>query len=463
MKSDISKKILIRVLIIAFFLSITSTPARAINMKVGDVEQLSLGYVQRLQGCEWTISRPNDVVFTSTPTSYSTDVFVKAIKAFPTTSPCIVQCKYYYLEQDPVTGKFTYSRSGFKDWEIYVTESGSGGSNPGGGNSSLKLAVIEADIRVDEWVTIDALTSSTDNLSWSLSNTACAYFVKKTNTQIKVRGVCPGTTNVTCKDSKGNKATCKIIVSAKDPKEYSVGDYIYSEVEGKYGNKYLFRYLITDTEDPQCMLHGMGDIITPETSFKGDFITPYDIQGFKVVGISESAFRKCKGLESIIITDNIKEIKNSVFEECYNLTNAEIMEGVEIIGKYCFTNCNNLINLTIPSSVKSIGSWLLFCVRDINVKCYINPPINVPDLQVPEKSTLYVPYGSKALYEQTPGWNDFTNIVEMENMGGIDDLYVDPVDNKEIYTVSGMKLDGFTLDNLPKGIYIIGGKKVMVH
>lgn len=462
MKSFISYNIII-IATVAILSLLHSTPAQAINMKVGDVEHLSLGYIPRLQGCEWTISRPNDVNFTSTPTSYSSDIFVKAINAFPTSSPCIVQCKYYYLEQDPVSGKFIYSRSGFKDWEIYVTENGGGGNNPGGGSSSLKLAVIEADISIDEWVTIDALSSSSDNLSWSLSNTACAYFVKKTNTQIKVRGVCPGTTDVVCKDSRGNKATCKIIISAKASEDYSVGDYIYSEVEGKYGKKYLFRYQVTNIEDPQCILHGMGIIDVPETSFKGDFITPFDIQGFKVVGIREYAFRKCKGLESIVISDNIKEIGNTVFEECDNLINVEILEGVEIIGAYCFTNCGGLKNLSIPSSIQSIGSWILYGVRNINVKCYLNPPINVPNLSVPKNATLYVPYGSKTLYEQASGWKEFANIIEMEDMGGINDVYVDSNPNKEIYTIDGVKLVGYTFENLPKGIYIIGGEKIIIH
>ena len=324
MKSVVINHRILLVFIVVAISLFNSTIALAINMKVGDVEHLSLGYIPRLQGCEWTISRSNDVVFTSTPTSYSSDVFVKAVRAFPTTSPCIVQCKYYYLEQDPVTGKYTYLRSGFRDWEIYVTENGGGGDNPGGGSSSLKLAVIEAEICIDEWVTIDALTSSSDNLTWSLSNRACAYFVKKSNTQIKVRGVCPGTTDVICKDSRGNKATCKIIVTPKASEEYDVDDYIYAEAEGKYGKKYLVRYQVTNSEDPQCLLHGMGTIDVPDNSFKGDFIVPFDIQGFKVVGIREYAFRYCKGLESIVIPPNVKEIDNTVFYQCENLTNVEI-------------------------------------------------------------------------------------------------------------------------------------------
>ena len=38
-------------------------------MKVGDTETLGIGNIEHLQGCQWTISRPYDVVFTTKPQS----------------------------------------------------------------------------------------------------------------------------------------------------------------------------------------------------------------------------------------------------------------------------------------------------------------------------------------------------------------------------------------------------------
>ena len=115
-------------------LLISTIYANAISMKVGDTETLDIGDVSHLQGCQWTISRPNDVIFVTTPQAYSTKVTIKAVNAFPATSPCVVQCKYYYLELDPTTGKYTYSRTGYKDWTIFVKEDGIGDGDDVNGN-----------------------------------------------------------------------------------------------------------------------------------------------------------------------------------------------------------------------------------------------------------------------------------------------------------------------------------------
>lgn len=98
-------------------------------MKVGDTETLDIGNIKHLQGCQWTISRPYDVVFTTKPQSFSTKVTIKAINAFSAQSPCIVQCKYYYLELDPTTGRYTYSRTGYKDWTVFVNKGSDNGDN----------------------------------------------------------------------------------------------------------------------------------------------------------------------------------------------------------------------------------------------------------------------------------------------------------------------------------------------
>lgn len=435
----------------------------AINMKVGDIEHISLGNVPRLQGCIWTISHPNDVVFTTTPSSYSTDVFIKAVNAFPTTAPCIVHCKYYYLEQDPATGKYTYSRTGYKDWKVYVTEDGSGGDE-GGGNSSLRLNLIEASVDVDDWITIDALTSSSGELSWSLSNIVCADFIKKSNTQINVRGVCGGVTIVSCKDSRGNTATCKITVIPRSYDSYSVGDYIYAEAEGLYGKKYRVQYLITNTEDPQCTLVKMGDLFCRDTSFKGCFTVPFDVQGFKVTNIEYGAFRNCKNLESIIIHGSVRDIGNYVFGECSNLIKVEIEEGVESIGSNCFANCHKLHDVTLPSTITKIGNGAFFYNKEVHVKCFINPPIDIGDILIvsTNEQILYVPYGTKALYENASGWNEFQNIIEMDAPSGINDAIVNNKKKKGIYTVDGLLLEDVIKEELSKGIYIMDGKKVYV-
>ena len=81
--------------------------------------------------------------------------------------------------------------------------------------------------------------------------------------------------------------------------------------------------------------------------------------------------------------------------------------------------------------------------------------------------TLYVPTGTKHLYESTGDWNMASQIIEMdESEVGIDDVKTaEPTGKADgVYTVSGVRLpvSADEVNNLPAGIYIVNGKKVLV-
>ena len=79
-------------------------------------------------------------------------------------------------------------------------------------------------------------------------------------------------------------------------------------------------------------------------------------------------------------------------------------------------------------------------------------------------ATLYVPKGCKTVYWLNPGWENFKNIVELGDTG-INDVTVDQHQQREgVYTIDGVKLsaDADNTDNLPKGIYIVNGQKVVI-
>ena len=68
-------------------------------------------------------------------------------------------------------------------------------------------------------------------------------------------------------------------------------------------------------------------------------------------------------------------------------------------------------------------------LSSVTVKCK-TPPTAKSNAFLDVKATLYVPYGTKDLYEAAVGWNVFTDIVEMEiteintNQLGTQDLVV---------------------------------------
>lgn len=135
-----------------------------------------------------------------------------------------------------------------------------------------------------------------------------------------------------------------------------------------------------------------------------------------VTNIGEWAFNGTS-LTSITIPSSVSRIETCAFQNCHSLTSVTIPNSVTRIGGYAFANCSGLATVTIPSSITTIsdhafaGCTGLTEIRSyiekyiyVNPKCWIDVNKNIP---------LYVPAGTKAIYESNEGWNVFTNIVEM--------------------------------------------------
>ena len=75
-----------------------------------------------------------------------------------------------------------------------------------------------------------------------------------------------------------------------------------------------------------------------------------------------------------------------------------------------------------------------------------------------ENATLYVPTGSKALYQSAESWKKFKNIVELESLS-INGVNVkdDNGSDNNVYNLRGQRLS-----TPQKGLNIINGKKVVV-
>ena len=107
-------------------------------------------------------------------------------------------------------------------------------------------------------------------------------------------------------------------------------------------------------------------------------------------------FEGCTNLESIVLPDGLQYIYYRVFYNCKKLTKINIPEYVTLIGDNCFYGCTALQEVTVenpdPSNI-SLGTGVFTGVKLADC-------------------TLYVPAGSKALYEAADVWKNFGTIVE---------------------------------------------------
>ena len=154
-------------------------------------------------------------------------------------------------------------------------------------------------------------------------------------------------------------------------------------------------------------------------SFMGSSLTSVDIPN-SVTNISSYSFYGCSNLKSINLPNSVVSIGSFSFEMCTGLTTVIIPDNVTTIGRYAFMYCTGLTSITIGKSVSNIESQAfafltekklkdVFCYAPI-IKQYNN---NIFESSFINEAVLHVPTSSIDIYNASPVWRDFKEIVKI--------------------------------------------------
>ena len=224
------------------------------------------------------------------------------------------------------------------------------------------------------------------------------------------------------------------------------------------------------------------------TKYSGEVVIPSEIKvnevKYTVISVGGNAFYKCNDLTSVTIPNSVTTIGNYAFNNCKGLTSVTIGNSVTEIGSSAFDGCTGITKITIPKTVKTIGSNAFACNDKLEVYVEWENPADetLSFAQQPFSAkisyygwgTLFVPTGTKVLYEQTAPWEEFKKIVEY-TVDGIEEIEADggvtigveggkivfngAGDAKvEVFGANGAALYSGSANSLPElaaGIYIV--------
>ena len=187
----------------------------------------------------------------------------------------------------------------------------------------------------------------------------------------------------------------------------------------------------------------------------------------KVNDISDDAFSRCSNLTSVDIKKT-NDIGNWTFSDCTNLTSVDI-NPTNNIGNNAFSGCTNLQKVYLGDSVKAIGEYAFnncTSITQISSEAVVPPTCEsgvFTDINK-SKCKLIVPKNSLDAYKQAYQWEDFF-LIEGSTTGITNTVY-NKAGLADVYTIDGTKrLSKASTDEinaLPKGVYIVNGKKIII-
>lgn len=168
-----------------------------------------------------------------------------------------------------------------------------------------------------------------------------------------------------------------------------------------------------------CDITFANEHSSPLSSAKAFYLNDVEVKDLEipagVTSISKYAFYQCKSIISLSIPGTVTSISSSAFEDCTGLQTVSLSNGLTSISGSAFEGCTSLVVITLPGSISDIAINAFKECPNLNVIIseILHPfVIDGNVFSTYSTATLTVPYGTKALYQSTAGWNNFSKIID---------------------------------------------------
>ncbi len=192
-----------------------------------------------------------------------------------------------------------------------------------------------------------------------------------------------------------------------------------------------------------------------------------------ITAIGDYAFHTST-ITSVSFPNTLTSIGGSAFNDCQKLTAIDIPASVTTIEPRAFYYCTHVKSVKIPATVTDMGAEAFYLhneyfVNDTEIEYLTQNPLDfgndIFDNYLYSHATLYALSGYAEKYYSKAPWRNFDIIVEKEDTG-IGEVTNDDERPADVYDLQGVLVrraaTAAEVEALPAGIYIVGGKKVLV-